>query len=197
MERTWVTVAFGDIRGFGPWISRAANSREVKEPFILSFYDILQDYVNRNSDVYFKYIGDGFMALRESKNKDSKDVFGFVDSLKGLSKKIVKLIRSSEYPQPDGFRIRVASGDVYTFKIIDPNDPNRERKVHEYTEYAINEASHLLKVNPEIAFMVTESVAKALGPHRSAFRMRKIERPSAYPESVNRIDIESLNIVQI
>ena len=196
MQRTWVVVAFGDIRGFGAWTSRAANSRETKDPFIQQFYDVLQNYVIKHPKVYFKYTGDGFMALQEFKAKDPKHIYSFIKSIQQISRKISKTITGSNYPQPDGFRIRIASGDVYKINVIDPSDSKRKRKVPEYVEYATNQAAHLLKVNPEIVCLATESIVKNLGRYRSVFRMRKLERPSCYPESVNRIDIEQLRIME-
>lgn len=196
MKRTWVVVAFGDIRGFGAWTSRAANSRETKDPFIQGFYDVLQGYVLKHSKVYFKYTGDGFMALQEFESKDPKQIYYFIKSLQQISKKIKKIIVNSDYPQPDGFRIRITSGDVYKISVIDPSDSERKRKVPEYVEYATNQAAHLLKVNPEIVCLATESIVKNLGKYRSFFRMRKLERPSDYPESVNRQDIETLQVLK-
>jgi hypothetical protein len=190
-------VAFGDIRGFGAWTSRAANSRETKDPFIRRFYyEVLEDYTVENPDVYFKYLGDGFMALKEFDKKEEENVFNFIKNIKKLSKRLLNLVKESGYPPPDGYRVRISSGDVYKMSIKDPNDKKRKRKVPEYVEYATNQAAHLLKVNPEIVCLATESVVKSLGKYRSFFRVRSLERPSAYPESVNKQDIETLQILK-
>lgn len=196
MERKWVVVAFGDIKGFGQWTSRAANSRENKDPAVDKFYEAMQWYVDNHKDVHFKYLGDGFMAIKEFHDKDAKSICAFIQTLKRLSKRILGVIKKSGYPKPEGFRIRISSGDVYKLSVSDPNDEKRGRKVHEYVEYATNQAAHLLHVNPEITCLATESVIQDLGSYRSLFRVRKLERPSAYPESVNRIDIEQLRILE-
>lgn len=195
MERTWVVVAFGDIHGFGQWTSRAASSREVKDPFIKDFYDILQRYVKRHPETHFKYLGDGFMALREFKKKSPKAIYEFIKSLYRISSELDSLIQGSDYPQVDGFRIRIACGDVYKLSVLDPNDGERKREGSEYVEYATNKAAHLLRVNPEITCLATESVVKSLGRYRSVFRVRPLEKPSIYPKSVNRIDLETLKIL--
>lgn len=196
MERTWIVVAFGDLKGFGQWTSRAANSPEVKEPFLIAFYKSLESYVQDRKDVYFKYLGDGFMVCREFDKKDSKEICKFLKTIQVLTNDIKKDIRNCGYPQPDGFRIRIAAGDVYKVYVLDPNDPSRKRKIPEFLEYATNQAAHLLKVNPDITCLATEIVVKALGKYRSIFRVRELKEPSAYPESVNSVDIKTLKVLK-
>jgi len=196
LERKWVVVAFGDIRGFGLWTSRAANSPEVKEPFINDFYKTLEDYVCRHKDIHFKYMGDGFLVLQELGGRDSEGVYKFLKKVRSITKRVLLDIKRCPYPNPAGFRIRIASGDVYKRMVIDPNDPERKRKIPEYVEYATNKAAHLLMVNPELTCLITESVIKALGKYRSFFRLRKLAHPSSYPESVNKIDIDGLRILR-
>lgn len=196
MERTWVVVAFGDIRGFGLWTSRASTSQEVKEPFVESFYSSLESYVKSNKEVFFKYLGDGFMVCQEFKKTDSKKICDFLKTIQALTNKIKVDISNCGYPPPDGFRIRIAAGDVYKVYVTDPNDETRKRKIPEFLEYATNQAAHLLKVNPDIPCLATEIVVKALGKYRSVFRVRKLKQPSCYPESVNKIDIQTLKVLK-
>lgn len=196
MQRTWVVCAFGDIRGFGSWTSRAASSREVKDPFIQAFYETLQLYVKKHTDVHFKYTGDGFMAVKEFDHRDSKSICEFLKTLKCVTRKIKTAVSKCDWPQPDGFRIRISCGDVYKLMVLDPNDPERKRLIPEYIEYATNSASHLLQVNPETVALATEGVIKALGRYRSVFRVRDPRKPTKYPTSVNREDVEGLKVLQ-
>lgn len=196
MERTWIIVAFGDIRGFGAWTSRAANTPEVKEPFIEDFYASLQVYVDKYRDLHFKYLGDGFMVAKELDHKDSRGVYEFLKKIKLITKQSILTIRKCGYPQPSGFRIRIACGDVYKMMVIDSNDPQRKRSIPEYLDYATNKAAHLLNISPEIPCLVTENVVNALGKYRSVFRLRKLVKPSHYPESVNKVDIDGLQVLE-
>lgn len=197
MERVRAIITFGDIRGFGSWASRAGNSREIKDPFIIQFYSTIQHYVKKHLDVYFKYTGDGFMMVKEIRpDGDQKIVAGFLKLLRSLTRRCCRDIRSCRYPSPHGFRIRIVEGWVYKIMVIDPNDPARKRRIPEFIEYATNTAAHLLAVNPWLVCLVTEGVVKALGRFRSLFRMRKIGKPSVYPKSVNRQDVDGLQVFQ-
>lgn len=194
--RKWAVVAFGDIRGFGNWTGRAAASREVKDPFVINFYALMDAYVLKYRDVYFKRVGDGFMALKEFSRSDSKEIADFVLSLRWITRKARQSIENCSWPSPDGFRVRLACGDVYKIMAIDPNDSKRVRRIPEYVEYPTNTPAHLLVVNPEIVCLATEGVVNAMGKHRSIFRVRKLEKPSCYPESVNREDVNGLQILK-
>lgn len=197
MERTWVMSAFVDLRGFGTWIYRASIPKEIKEPFLAAYLETVQAYVGANKNDHFKYLGDGFLAIREMPATDRKNdaVFEFIKGLRCITRKIGKLIRACEYP-PVGVRVRITAGYAYKVMVADPSDPERKKLVPEYIEYSINTAERLMEVNPEIVCVVTEEVGKALGAHRSFFRMRKLGEPSCYPKSVNREDLETLQILK-
>lgn len=197
MERKWAVVAFGDIRGFGAWTSRAASSREVKDPFLLEFYAQMDAYVLKHRDVHFKRTGDGFMALREfAHGKNGKAIAEFILTLRCLTRKCRRALGECRYPRPDGFRVRIMCGDVYKIMVIDSNDPQRKRMVPEYVEYPTNGASHLLQVNPEIVALATEGVVAEMGDAGKVFRVRKLIAPSCYPTSVNKADVDGLHILK-
>lgn len=195
MERKWIVCAFVDIRGFGTWIYRASIPKEVKEPFICDYLEIVQEYVLNNKDVQVKYLGDGFMATKEFGSVRATDIFEFVKGIQGVTNKIGRLTKKCDYPL-DGVRARISEGYVYKIMVIDTFDESRVRLIPEYIEYCINTAERLMEVNPEITCLVTEGVGKALGSKRSAFRMRKLGAPSCYPRSVNKEDLETLEVLK-
>lgn len=198
MERKWILSAFVDINGFGTWIYRATIPREIKEPFIEAYLEIVQEYVRQNRNIHFKYLGDGLLAIREFCEPERKDgsVFRFIKGLGDLSKKIERLIKDTSQP-PDGLRVRITEGYAYKFKVLDPFDADRKETVPEYIEYGINTAERLMEVNPELVCLVTEGVWKALEPsQRSFFRMRKLGAPSHFPKSVNREDLATLYVIK-
>lgn len=198
MERKWIIASFGDIRGFGTWEYRAATTPEIKEPFILKFYETMQSYLRKHNDIHFKYGGDGFLVIREFNNKKklTSEVYDHLNGLKCLTNKSKEDIRSVIYPSLEGFRIRHFEGHAYKLKVIDPNDPNRIRMTEEFVGYVINAARRLLDVNPEINCLATEGIAKVLGKKNGCFKIKPLGKPSHYPRSVNREDIESLQILR-
>ena len=197
MERTWIMSAFLDLRGFGTWIYRASVSKEIKEPFIQGYLEIVQNYVKAHKDIHFKYLGDGFLAIREFSAAEKKNgaILDFIKGLRCVTRKIMRLIADCEMP-PDGIRVRITAGYSYKVMVVDPCDPTRKNMVSEFIEYSINTAERLMDVNPEVVCVVTEDVAKVLKRYRSLFRMRKLGVPSCYPKSVNREDLETLEVLK-
>jgi len=198
MERTWITSAFVDLRGFGTWIYRASIPKEIKEPFIVGYLEIVQGYVKSRNDIHFKYLGDGFLAIKEFTLYERKNgaIVDFIKGLRCATRKIMRLIRDCERP-PDGVRVRVTCGYAYKVMVVDPCDQTRETMVSEFIEYGINTAERLMEVNPDVLCIVTEDVAKALGRRGgSIFGMRPLGPPSFYPKSVNREDLEALAVLR-
>lgn len=194
MERQWVVVAFGDLTGFGTWTSRASNAPEIKEPFLEYFYATMQYFVKTKMDATLKYMGDGFMIVREFNNQREKsaDILEFLKHLACITKRVRANIKNCADLELEGFRLRVNAGYVYKIMVLDPHDPQKERKIPEYVEYTINTCQKLLEVNPEVTCLATDFFVKALGRKRSAFRMRKFGKPSKYPKGVNSQDVEGL-----
>lgn len=197
MERKWIIASYGDIHGFGRWTSRARVTPEVKEPFLEKFYAIMEVYVRQNPNVYFKYLGDGFLVIRPFAATERRDVplLNHLLSLKCLTQDIQAAIQKCGHPAPPGFRIRHADGDSYCIRVLDPNDPERKRTVYEFVEYVTNTGAHLLEINPGVATLATEGIVRALGKKRQAFRCRPLGKPSCYPKSVNREDADKLYVL--
>lgn len=196
LQRTWNITAFGDIRGFGSWSSRAAVSPEIKKLFIFHFYALMDEYVIEYRDVHFKREGDGFMASKEFEyGKERKKIVDFILTLRDLVRKIKTLTRECQVPL-DGVRIRFFDGYLHKIPTVDQNDPQRKRNAWEYLDYATNGASHLLKVNPEITCVATSGVVRSMGKYGSVFRVRELVKPSCYPPSLNEVDINELRILQ-
>ena len=198
MERKWGICVFGDIRGFGRWTSRAANSPEVKEPFIQKFYTLMDRFIVKHRDIYFKRVGDGFMVFKEFKSEgDGRKIADFIGIIRCLTRKARSDVNKGLWPTPGGFRVRITSGDVFKILVVDENDPERKRIHPEYIEYPTNAAAHLLVVNPDQFCLVTEGVIEALGQFRSMFKIKRLKIPSCYPESVNKEDVDGLYILRL
>lgn len=197
MERIWAAVAFADIRGFGTWTSRAATSNEVKEPFIREFYSLLQDYVQKNRNAYCKYVGDGLLIIKEFTVAERKNgiLLDYLMSLRGLTRKVRKIVADCDYPRPAGFRIRIAGGNIYKLLVVDPNDSFRVRMIPEYVEYTVNMAQKLLEVSPEIVALCTQNIGEPIAKKKSPLRVRPLKQPSFYPKGVNSEDVDGLRIL--
>jgi hypothetical protein len=197
MERQWIITSYLDIRGFGSWTANPEASREFKDPFISRFYQTMEDYVRENTAVHGKYVGDGFMGIKEFtlQQRENGAVYEHMKSLKILTRRALADVQSCGEIAPKGILIRHTDGYSYKIMMLDPNDPERKRLIPEYVEYVTNTAANLKEVNPEILSICTLGVAKALGKYGSAFRVRPLGTPSAYPKSVNRETLEGLQIL--
>lgn len=196
MERKCVMVAFGDILGFGVWSRRAANPPEVRDPFIVTFYGEIERFLTSYPDVYAKFLGDGFMIVKELPEKGHKcfAVIKLMRDLAALTRRLTTIVKNCGDPPPTGFRLRIATGYCTKFSVTDPND--RKRKVAEYVAYVINLAQRLLEVSPEIALLCTEGTVKILGRKKHGFRIRRLVGTKQIPRGVDPEDIEGLRIVE-
>ncbi len=198
MERKWIIAAFLDISGFRSWTYRAATSPEAKEEFLREFYAVLECYVRNNTDRWSKYEGDAIITAKEftpDERKSPKNILNYVLSLRTLLKKTQAVLAKCEAPPP-GVRIRIMEGYVYKFMVLDPNDPERQRRIPEYVEYCTNTLRGFLGVNPEHPCLATEGVVKNMGKAGSIFRVRSLDKPSHYPKGVNREDVDGLKILK-
>lgn len=197
MERVWIVSAFVDLRGFGTWIYRASIPREIKEPFIENYLEEVQNFLKNSKDIHFKYLGDGFLVIKEFNANEKKNgaVFDFICELRDVTKKIKILTENCSHPLT-GVRIRISEGYAYKIKVLDPSDKDRKRLISEFIEYSINTAERLMEVNPEIICIVTEGVARSLGTKRESFKPLKLKNPSSYPNGVNVEDIHGLTILK-
>lgn len=197
MEEKHVIAAFLDLTEFRSWTYRANVPQYVKAQFLQNFYDVLQDYVKGSLECWSKYEGDALLTAKEiSSNKQGKkEITEFVGTMRHLIYKVRWAMKNSKEPPPD-VRIRIMDGPVWKIMVLDPNDPERKRKIAEYIGYCLNTLKGLLGVNPENTAMATWGVIKIMGKTGSIFRCRKLEKPSCYPKGVNREDIDGLHILK-
>lgn len=198
MERKWIVASFGDIRGFGTWEYRAATPPEEKELFISRFYETMQKYLLLKRDIHFKYGGDGFLVIKDFTLPERRNG-ALIDHLIGLrtvTRMALKDLGILEYSRLDGFRVRHFSGYAYKLKVLDPNDPDRKRICDEFVGYVVNSARRLLEVNPEITCLATEDLVRHMGKKAGEFKPKNLGKPSCYPRSVNKEDVDSLKILR-
>lgn len=194
MERTCVIVAFGDVAGFNPWIRRGSNAPEVISEFVEKFYAEMQNFVKSHKHIQIKYLGDGFMILKELKPTCTKGtcVATFVTDVAQLARRLSRIVKKCEFPPPEGFRIRIAHGHVSKIQVLDPVDPERKRKIWEFIGYSVNLAQKLLDVAPNILLVLHESAVKVLGRQKTGFRLRRFVGAKERPRGVDNEDIEGL-----
>lgn len=197
MERKCVVVAFGDILGFGVWSRRAANTPEVRDPFIIEFYAEIEKYLKDQSYLHAKFLGDGFMVVKELPERGHKcgTVLRFIVELQGLTRRLLNIVRNCPFPPPDGFRLRIASGHVTKFMVTDPDD--RSKKKPEYVAYAVNLAQRLLEVSPKIPIIAHESAIKILGSKKKKIKLRSLGHSDQRPRGVDLEDIDGLWAVEL
>jgi class 3 adenylate cyclase len=197
MERKWMVLASGDIRGFGTWTYRASNSLEIQAPFIQSFYDAMQQFVRARPHLYFKYLGDGMMIGQEMSPSERRNgpLVEFLQDIQELTRRMCSIVAGCEWPAPDGFRMRIMAGYVHKIMVLDPTDPKRKRFIPEYVGYLANTVARLQEVNPATTCLVHENVVRPLLAKASMFDITKFETPREHPRGVNQEDLNALHVL--
>lgn len=191
MERKHIIVAYGDITGYTPWSRSALNATEVRDSFMAKFEEELAWFV-LSSDFKVKYIGDGFMVLRELKERGHRmyDALRFLFGIHKLTLRIQELIEQSEFPRPKGFRVRFVAGIVTKNMMPDPN--NKEKKVEEYWGSVIDLSQKLLKVAPSVTFICHGSVVDLIGKRFDKLVFKKLRRLKILSKSFDPEDVKDL-----
>lgn len=190
MERKWIIVAFGDIIGFRKWRRRALNTPEVADPFIDRFYKEIERFSNFAGPRYLKYLGDGFMVLRElvSSEEASKIASFFLEMVAELNRNLVAIVKECEWPPPDGFRMRVVVGHVSKLRVLDPQES--KRFIDEYVGYAVNLAHGLLYISPKLPMVCHQSVLEVLGSNKKKFKFVKLREKTKVPGGIDKEDMK-------
>jgi len=188
VEKKFIVVAYGDIVGYTSWSKQVLNPAESRESFMTKFYDELGWFV-LSSDFRVKYLGDGFMILRELPQKGRRiyDCLRFLFGIHKLTTRIKDLIKESDFP-PKGFRIRVVAGAASKTYMPDPNA--HDRQIEEYSSPAINLSAKLLHVEPQNMFICHGSVVSLIGHGFPGVKFKRLKNLNIDPHI---IDIEDAN----
>lgn len=196
MERKFVAVTFGDIRGFRTWIRRGINSPDVRDPFILCFYSKIKSFTKKHAITYTKYLGDGFLIVKELPLKGNRVhvILAHMQALRELNHTIQKMIRRCSFTPPHGFRLRMAVGYVSKFVVSDPNDNTRD--ISEFVGYIVNYTQNLLSIAPEIQIMFSQTSVDLLGETKRKIKLHRFKAKVRRSPGVDSEDIERLWICE-
>ena len=159
-------MAYADIIGYTKWQRQPLSPPRARENFLDKFYDEMGWFV-LSSDFKVKYMGDGFMVIRELNEYGRRvyDALRFLFGIDKLVRRIQTLIQESEFP-PEGIRVRAVVGPADKKMATDPN--NKEKFIEEYNSTAIDLAQRLLQVKPKTLFICHRTVINLIGkkfPH--------------------------------
>lgn len=190
MDRKWVIVAFGDMSNFMEWSLRASNSPEVQGAFINALYDRFQVFVTKTNSEVFKYLGDGFMVLKELPEKGHKcrDAIPYLKEAFELTNDINSLIGKFS-PRPNRFRVRATAGHVFRLEVADPN--HRQNNIYEHVGSCIDLAKRLLEVKPEISCICHQSVVDIF-PKAGKAKFKKVVNVRERPRNVAPSELQCL-----
>jgi hypothetical protein len=190
MDRKWVIVAFGDMSNFMEWMLRASNSPEVQSEFINALYDKFQVFVLKTKAEVFKYLGDGFMVLKELPDNGHKcrDVMPFLKEAHQLTLEINEMLGKFS-PKPNLFLLRSTAGYVFRIKVVDPR--NKSKKMSEHVGTCIDLAKRLGELKPDVACICSQSVKDIL-PEGSQASFQPIKNIKERPRNVSESELNSL-----
>ena len=167
MEKHFVIVAYGDLIDYTDWSRKVVNLNEQiwpmeeREAFMGKFYEEIRWFV-LSSDFKVKYLGDGFMILRELGSRGTRvhDALRFLFGIYKLGARMQGIIKKSRFP-PKGFRLRVVAGMAGKVNMPDPN--SKDKVAEEYTSPAIDMSERLLHVEKEWPLICHGSVVNLIG----------------------------------
>lgn len=192
-KRVFALVLFGDTTQFRRWRSRPFLSSEKHARFMIALYDTFIRF--RNGSGYFvKLLADGLMAVLElPQEKRAASVVEMLLHADKLVRSVQSVIKHLNYPRPDGFRIRVAAGDVLKLEASHPLDKSKIQV--DYSEYAVDIAFGLLGVEKELSQLCHETVREIVGSDskaRGRVKFDKVKRPAVCPEGIDPEDLDAL-----
>ena len=156
MQRTRIICAFADVTKFGSYAKIASRDPEAFEKFVRDIYNAFASY-RGESEHFVKYLGDGFLAIATLvQGHNCQLAVKFLCELHELQDEVNRLIKDLPgFPKPDGFRVRVAAGQVFKIKVSDGEV--------DFVGYAMNLAARLLRVCPDVPLICHESVKDIIG----------------------------------
>lgn len=182
-----IIVAFGDIRDFSNFWNAVTHEESELLPF-LDRYDDAIDEESHRSGYVFRDAGDGFMCVVElGSGHNCKTALHLLSALWRVHKRVQRIIETTEYPRPDGFRIRVACGHV--IKKVKKDGTVIFRGAH------INMAHKLLRVEPKVGIICHESMKQLMSDiqlKKARFKFSKLHTCSPIPDGIQKKDMSAL-----
>lgn len=196
MQKTLIIVAYGDLIGYTEWSKQILDINakiwpaEARESFMERFYEELGWFV-LSSDFKVKYLGDGFMILRElgDRGKRVYDALRFLFGIQKLTIRINELIAESDF-SPQGFRVRVVVGMANKTMLPDPN--NKGKYSEEYSSPAIDLSERLLHIEKDWPLICHKSVVSLIGNKFKNVIFGKLKNVSYDPKRVDPEDAKDL-----
>lgn len=161
---------------------------------MIALYDTFIRF--RNGSGYFvKLLADGLMAVLElpEQNHKARAVLQMMIHADELVRSVRSVIKHLNYPRPDGFRIRIAAGDVLKLEASHPLDKTKIQV--DYSEYAVDIAFGLLGVEKELPSICHETVREIIEADlkgRRLVKFKKVKRPAVCPEGIDPEDLDAL-----
>lgn len=181
---TNIILMFGDIRGFRIWTRRVGHA---SQSFKNLMHPSIKEWTSlKNKGYLVKVLGDGFMAVKDmKKGHNCKLALSFIEDALEMSQFMTHIIKNHNYPRPDGFRVRISSGEVAKFK---------SGKRVDYLGALVNITKDLLLVKPEVPCIAHESVKELLdGKKSSHIKFEKVVIPSTLiSRGVEKEDLDAL-----
>jgi len=140
----------------------------------------------RESTGHFtKNLGDGYMQIIEIPNvKSTKKALQVLRAHLRFGKNVQKLIDTSPWPRPHGFRIRFSAGHVW----------KKDGAETDYVGRYINMTHKLLMVHPEVKYVSHQSFVELMSKNALKKHGKFVRLPSdrRIPEGILKTDISAL-----
>jgi len=151
-----IIVVFTDIRGYTGWTRRIGDGADARRSFVAAHEKETYYFKQRTKANFYKRLGDGRMFVYELEiGSESATAANVLNEAIGLIARVYHLIGMLRLG-PDGFRIRIMTGDGFNEKYEDGAtdwEGNILNSCHEFLAHA-----------PEIALMIDEETKNLVDP---------------------------------
>lgn len=183
-------IVFGDIRGFSIW-EQGVTRPDIEFKPLMNKFDLMVDEFEAKTGHFTKNLGDGYMQVLEipaSGHVCNEAVKNLLDTV-AFATKIQKMIKTSVWPRPAGFRVRWTSGHVWK------KDGNKR----DYVGRHINLAHKLLNVAPETEFLAHQSFVELMSKKQSesvGAKFIKVDGERRAVDGILKVDMAALWALQ-
>lgn len=196
MSKCQAVVAYCDVTGFMAFVQRASAAQMDVVPFIQRMKFLFRRF--RVETGYFVIpIGDGIIALiTEGDCGKRVGTIALLESSIWLQQNMQRLIATTKYPRPGGFRVRVTAGVV--FRTVEPPIVGLSGPTTDFIGDAMNLGARLCEVSRKDPLIIHESAIEIMTtPEKKQLILKPVLVTDEPPKGVHQDDMKGLWTFQL
>lgn len=179
-------IVFGDIRGFSIW-EQGVTQPEIEFKPLMNQFDQMVAELRTKTGHFTKTLGDGFMQVIElpSRGHACRVAQFTLQTHIRFALSVRRVIESSPWPRPEGFRVRFSAGHVW----------KKDGGELDFVGRYVNMTHKLLRVAPEMKFVAHQSFIELMSRSQvraCGARFSKLQPDRRTPDGILKADMNAL-----